>query len=68
MHRLHLVIPMDYAIVKNGLVINVVVLSDKTSWEPPDDCELVELQDCAGIGWGYVNGRFIAPSDTETVE
>ena len=61
-------IPMNYAIVKNGLVINVVVLSDQTSWEPPDDCELVELQDCAGIGWGYVNGRFIAPSDTETVE
>ncbi len=59
---------MDYAIVKNGLVINVIVLDEQTSWEPPDGCELVELQDCAGIGWGYVNGSFIAPSDTETVE
>jgi hypothetical protein len=59
---------MDCAIVKNGLVINAIVLDEQTAWEPPDGCELVELQDCAGIGWGYVNGSFIAPSDTETVE
>jgi hypothetical protein len=59
---------MDYAIVKNGLVINAIVLDEQTAWEPPDGGELVELQDCAGIGWGYVNGSFIAPSDTETVE
>ena len=57
---------MDYAIVKNGLVINVVVLSDQTSWEPPDDCELVKLQDCAGIGWTYANGTVIAPEPEPT--
>lgn len=61
-------IPMDYAIVKNGLVINVIVLGEQTSWEPPDGCELVELQDCAGIGWGYVNGSYVAPEIPEAVE
>ena len=59
---------MNYAIVKNGLVINVIVLDDQASWEPPASCELVELQDCAGIGWGYVNGSFVAPETPESVE
>jgi hypothetical protein len=59
---------MNYAIVKNGLVINVIVLDDQTSWEPPAGCELVELQDSAGIGWGYVNGQFIPPPEPEPQE
>lgn len=59
---------MDYAIVKNGLVINVIVLGEQTSWEPPDGCELVELQDGVGIDWGYVNGSFVAPEIPEAVE
>jgi hypothetical protein len=59
---------MDYAIVKNGLVINVIVLDEQTAWELPDGCELVEIQDCAGIGWGYVNGSFVAPETPDPVE
>jgi hypothetical protein len=59
---------MNYAIVKNGLVINVIVLDDQASWELPTSCELVELQDCAGIGWGYVNGSFVAPVTPDPVE
>jgi hypothetical protein len=59
---------MDYAIVKNGLVINVIVLGEQTSREPPEGCELVELQDGAGIGWGYADGSYVAPEIPEGVE
>lgn len=51
---------MNYALIKNGIVENVVV------WDGDGDIfseyEVVEIDGVqAGIGWGYDNGEFIEP-------
>lgn len=54
----------NYAIIDStGTVINVVLWNGNADWQPPEDCQAVELQGSAGIGWGYANGAFIAPPE-----
>lgn len=47
----------NYAIIKNSLVVNVVAsdaaYAQEQGW--------VLLADGAGIGWSYIDGRFVAP-------
>ena len=59
---------MNYAIVENGIVINVTIWDGEAPWQPPEGCDLVPLQNGAGIGWGYVDGSFVAPEIPEAVE
>ena len=56
----------NYAIIDSAtLVINVVVWDGLPGWTPPDDCSAVGIpkDSSAGIGWTYINGRFIAPPE-----
>lgn len=47
----------NYAIINSNLVVNITVSSDEFAksqgW--------VELTGNAGIGWSYIDGKFIAP-------
>ena len=56
-----------YALVENGIVINVVLwdgveYSEETpnGWSPPSGILAIETED-ADIGWTYVGGVFIPP-------
>jgi len=53
---------MNYAEIKDGVVVNVVVADEAFAAEN----NLVPLQGMAGIGWSYINGVFIAPPPEET--
>lgn len=60
---------MDYALIDDtGLVVNVVIWDGESTWQPPEDQQLVELPAGVGIGWTYVDGNFVAPEMPEAVE
>jgi len=46
-----------YAIIQEGQVVNVVIWDGKSAWA--DSANAVEISDNAGIGWDYVDGKFI---------
>jgi hypothetical protein len=53
-----------YAIIDvTTTVINIVMWDGLPPWTPPSGCvAVVILKDSnAGIGWTYVDGKFIAP-------
>ena len=59
-----------YAIVKDGVVLNVIEYEEQPS-TPPDGFENghVAIQtDVASIGWVYINGTFTNPNPPEIVE
>lgn len=53
---------MQYAIVKNNVVVNVIALDDPEKYAQPQDCILVENETC-GIGDIYdaAGGTFTKP-------
>ena len=56
---------MDYALIKNGTVQNVIVADEsfidliRSEWD-----HIAPVKDGAGIGWGW-NGDFVAPPEPE---
>lgn len=50
-----------------GLVINTVLWDGKTPWQPPENCIALKPPKASltGVGWRYVNGEFIPPSEPE---
>ncbi len=53
-----------YAIVQDGMVINVVVWDGKTEWQPPAGTTAIEVTEQTGpayIGFGYIDGHFATP-------
>lgn len=61
---------MKYAIVKDGVIVNVVEYQEQPS-TPPAGFETghVAIQaDRVNIGWVYVNGEFTDPNPLETVD
>lgn len=54
-----------YAIIENGIVINVVVWDGNTeTWQPPEGTTAVEVTNDTGpayIGFPYADGKFTAP-------
>ncbi len=55
-----------YAIVENGVVVNMVVWDGNTeTWQPPTGTTAVEITDATGpayIGGTYSSGIFTAPA------
>jgi len=61
---------MKYAIVKDGVVINVIEYAEQPS-SPPAGFEAgyVAIQaDAVSPGWTYANGQFTDPNPPETVD
>lgn len=50
----------SYAVVKEGVVINVVAWDGESDWSP-DTGEVVKTDNPVAIGWSYVDGGFSAP-------
>ena len=60
-----------YAVVVDGLCVNIIVWDGNTAYHPGDDAELVKLEDGGpgGIGWTYnpkaTKNKWIAPPQPE---
>ena len=61
---------MKYAIVKNGVVVNVIEYESQPSTPPPGfETGHVAIQaDNVSIGWTYANGTFTNPNPPEVIE
>ena len=61
---------MKYAIVKNGVVVNVIEYESQPTTPPPGfESGHVAIQaDNVSIGWTYVNGQFTNPIPPEVIE
>ena len=57
--------PKRYAIVRAGIVENVVLLEDESEWSPPQDGRAALCPDHIGIGLTYDDGnRWAAPASS----
>lgn len=63
-----MIIMSKYAIVENGVVINIVVWDGKAEWSP-DTGEPVLISDSVFVDLGYLysNETFTAPEETTNV-
>lgn len=50
----------NYAVIENGMVVNVIVWDGVTGLGDGDQM-LIETVDGCGIGWTYAGGEFIPP-------
>jgi len=57
---------MKYAIVKDGIVINVIEYNEQPTTPPPgfEDGHIAIQADTVNIGWNYANGQFTDPNPT----
>jgi len=55
---------MKYAIVKDGVVVNVIEYNEQPTTPPPgfEDGHIAVLTDAVNIGWTYANGQFTDPN------
>ena len=59
-----------YAIVKNGIVVNVIEYDQQPSTPPAgfEDGHIAIQADNVSIGWHYANGTFTDPNPPEIVQ
>ncbi|HGG0598098.1 hypothetical protein M8T05_11230 [Enterobacter roggenkampii] len=55
-----------YAVVENGIVINVVIWDGESGWVP-EEGYVVKADDSVGIGWVY-DGKGFTPPITENIQ
>jgi len=53
----------SYAVVKDGIVINIVVWDGETEWQP-DEGYAVKTDGSVGIGWLYDGNDFTPPPES----
>ncbi|HCN7622239.1 TPA: phage tail protein, partial [Escherichia coli] len=54
----------SYAVIENGMVVNVIVWDGEAEFTVPDNQQLINISDISeqpGIGWVYSDGVFTAP-------
>jgi len=59
---------MTYAVINsNNLIINVIIWDGQTSWQPPEDCIVVNIPEniSVKIGDTYVDGQFLSSVNLE---
>jgi hypothetical protein len=61
---------MKYAIVKDGVVVNVIEYEEQPSTPPPgfEDGHVAIQADTVSIGWTYANDTFTNPNPPEVIE
>ncbi len=61
---------MKYAIVKDGVVVNIIEYEAQPSTPPPGfETGYVAIQaDAVSPGWHYANGTFTNPNPPEVIE
>lgn len=56
---------MIYIVVKDGLIVNSIILDDPADWTTPDGCEIYQdVTNSYYIGGTYVDGVYTPPKDT----
>ena len=58
----------SYAVIENGMVVNVIVWGGEDEFTVPDNLQLINISDISeqpGIGWAYSDGVFTAPLPPE---
>lgn len=58
----------SYAVIENGMVVNVIVWDGEDEFTVPDNLQLINISDISeqpGIGWAYSDGIFTAPLPPE---
>ena len=58
----------SYAVIENGMVVNVIVWDGEAEFTVPDNQQLINISDISeqpGIGWAYSDGVFTAPLPPE---
>ncbi|EKS5466246.1 hypothetical protein QB691_000112 [Escherichia coli] len=57
----------EWAVVENGIVVNVVLWDGISEWHAGEDQEVIEVvgDSQAGIGWTYSGGEFVPPPELE---
>ncbi|EFJ2947465.1 TPA: tail fiber assembly protein [Escherichia coli] len=58
----------SYAVIENGMVVNVIVWDGEAEFTVPDNLQLINISDISeqpGIGWAYSDGVFTAPLPPE---
>lgn len=60
---------MKYAIVKDGLVVNLVEYEEQPSTPPSgfEEGHIAIQADAVSIGWTYTNGQFTDPNPPEHI-
>jgi len=61
---------MQWLVVKNEIIENIVVWDGVAPWTPPEGCEVIayEGEPAAHMGWGWVNGQVVVPPEYGNVE
>ena len=54
--------PMNYAMVQNGVVVNVIDWDGVAPYAPPEGCELYVWEGPVSIGWAWVDGAPVDPN------
>jgi hypothetical protein len=52
---------MRYAVIENGVVVNVIEWDGETEWTPGDDYDVIDCPASVGPGWTYDGQTFTAP-------
>ena len=58
----------SYAVIENGMVVNVIAWDGEAEFTVPDNHQLINISDISdqpGIGWVYSDGVFTAPPTPE---
>lgn len=53
---------MNYAVVQDGVVINVIDWDGTAPYAPPEGCDLYEWEGPVNIGWLWVDGAPVDPN------
>jgi hypothetical protein len=61
---------MKYAIVKNGVVVNLIEYDEQPITPPPgfEKGHIAVQTNTASLGWTYANGAFTNPNPPEVIE
>jgi len=61
---------MKYAIIKDGVVVNVIEYETQPSTPPAgyEDGHTAIQQDYVSVGWHYANGTFTDPNPPEQIQ
>jgi hypothetical protein len=59
-----------YAIVKNGVVVNLIEYAEQPTTPPPsfEDGHVAVQTNAASIGWTYANDTFTNPNPLEIID
>jgi hypothetical protein len=61
---------MKYAIVKDGVIVNIIEYESQPTTPPPgfEEGHVAIQTDAVSPGWHYVNGQFTNPNPPEVIE